>query len=59
MMLEHANPQAFEAIASSDAWREAGGPVLETVPLEEAFIAIVRQSSGQPSAAMQAPASHT
>lgn len=59
MMIEHANPAAFEAIASSDAWRDAGGPNLETVPLEEAFIAIVRQSTAQPGGVMQAPAAHT
>ena len=44
MMLEHANPEAFDSIEHSEIYRHAGGPRLETVPLEEAFIAVVRQS---------------
>jgi len=43
MMLEHANPAAFVGIENIGSYRDAGGPKLETVSLEEAFIAIVRQ----------------
>ena len=58
LMLEHASPDAFASLENSDGYRQAGGPTLAKVPLEEAFIAIVRQSIEQPNASPQAPSSH-
>lgn len=44
LTLESADPRAFDAIEASLAYRAAGGPLLTIVPLEEAFIAMVRRS---------------
>jgi hypothetical protein len=44
MMLECPEPARFHALEVSDAYRQADGPPLTVVPLEEAFIALVRKS---------------
>lgn len=44
MMLECPEPARFDALEASDAYRQADGPPLTVVPLEEAFIALVRKS---------------
>lgn len=43
MMLECADPKRFDALEASDAYRAVAGPPLTIVPLEEAFIALVRK----------------
>lgn len=44
MMLECAEPARFDALEASEAYRSADGPPLTVVPLEEAFIALVRRA---------------
>ncbi len=44
LMLECPDPSRFDALEGSDAYREAAGPPLTVVPLEEAFIALVRKA---------------
>ncbi len=45
MMLETAEPARFDALEATEAYRDADGPPLTVVPLEEAFIAMVRKGS--------------
>jgi ABC-2 type transport system ATP-binding protein len=44
MMLECADPTRFDAVEGDETYRRAEGPPLTVVPLEEAFIAMVRRS---------------
>jgi ABC-2 type transport system ATP-binding protein len=44
MMLECADPTRFDAVEADESYRAAEGPPLTVVPLEEAFIAMVRRS---------------